>query len=244
MKMTKRIAAMATCAVMTFTSMVGMGASAIDNIESDFISNAAEYSSASGIGQSVDSWAYALLHNSSTYGQALTSSTWYNSVSDVELLARIIYTENETNTVDQTAVAWVIINRRNYGNGFPSTYRGIVTQSGQFESLTSSRAKTAKSNTDNGWCHATWLACALLSTTSTSDYMSLFGKPYGIDNQLFMYRSVDATFGLKDGYLTINGNRCKNAAYAGVRTVSNATEATKFKAEDRNIFYNYYYNYS
>lgn len=187
MKFTKKLAAIAACACMAATSMVGMGASAAAyDSEHQISDTSVDYSNVSGIGQSVDAWANTLL-SQSTYGQELSSSTWYNNVSDVEVLARVIYAENTSDNIDQIAITWIIINRKN-SSAFPNTYKGVVTQGSgsQFASLNSSNAKSYKNNSTNaGWRHATWLACAILTTSSESDYISLFGKPQGISNQLY-----------------------------------------------------------
>lgn len=182
--MTKRLATLAACAVMAASSMVGMGAFAAEENTNDIIYDNVVSASARGVEQTVDAWANNLL-SLSTYGQELSSSTWYNNVSDVELLARIIYAENTSDNIDQIAVTWIIVNRKN-SSSFPDTYKGVVTQSSQFASLNSTNAKSYKNNSTNaGWRHATWLACAILSTSSESDYISLFGKPQGISNQLY-----------------------------------------------------------
>lgn len=188
MKKIKKVLA-STLAVLSGASALcaPMGAYADDKISNVIVSEENELlSNVSGIGQTVDAWANNLL-SKSTYGKALSSGTWYNDVTDVELLARIIYAENTSDTIDQIAITWIIVNRKN-SSAFPDTYRGVVTQGSgsQFASLNSSNAKDYKNNsTNSGWRHATWLACAILTTSSESDYISLFGKPYGISDQLY-----------------------------------------------------------
>lgn len=185
----KKITAIATCAAMiipTFT-IQNMSASAEeidfpeyeDIIEGDYISE---------MGQAITYWANSLVSNS-TFNAACTSSTWYNSssVSDVEVLSRIIYGENSDDPIDRRAVTWIIIHRKLDNGVFynDTTYRAVVTHPGAFESKTGYQAMKEQSPDDSNWYDAVWLACALLYTSSTSDYIQLFGKPAGITNQLY-----------------------------------------------------------
>lgn len=57
----------------------------------------------------IDSYAESLLSDSS-YNAAKTGSNWYASASTVEVVARVIYGENNTNLNEQTAIMWVIVN--------------------------------------------------------------------------------------------------------------------------------------
>jgi YD repeat-containing protein len=89
----------------------------------------------------VATWQQSLL-SSSTFGQAINyTSSWYSNLSDVELLTRLFYGENTQNSYDQNGVTWVVINRKinNYGGG---TFRGVATQSGQFEPITGNSSGT------------------------------------------------------------------------------------------------------
>lgn len=160
--------------------------------------------------QQITTWRTSLM-NTSTFGKSISySSGWYNSLSDVEILSRLFYGENNMNSADQNAVAWVVINRynANYGGG---TYRGIATQSGQFEPITGASAGTANARipntSDPRWSSAVWSACTLLSTYSSQDYSDLIPKPTGISTQLFFV-------GLN--YLLSSSSICKDAVPTGL----------------------------
>ena len=253
MKMTKRLATLAACAVMATSSMIGMGAFATDynvNQLSDMSDNAniSVNSYSPALLNTINGWADSL-YASSGFGNSLSySSGWYNSISDVELLARLIYAEATTNSTycntEQIAVTWVLVNRKN-SSQFPDSLRDIATQTSpiQFSSITGSSSATSNARNpvkNSAWKHAIWMSCAILSTSDTSDYMWLFGKPTGIDNQLFFYASSIATFGTSSGILTINGVKAKNVAYAGYGNVTTTSTATSISSSYRNIYYNYY----
>lgn len=256
MKMTKRIAALAACAVMTASSMVGMSASAItyntyQTLSTSYINNNAGISVNSyspALLNSINGWADSL-YAASAFGNSISyTSNWYTSLSDVELLARLIYAEATMNSsycnTEQIAVTWVLVNRKN-SSQFPNTLRAVATQTSpvQFSSITggSSATYNARNPVKNSvWKHAIWMSCAILSTSDTSDYMWLFGKPTGIDNQLFFYASSLANFGTSSGILTINNTKAKNAAYAGYGNLTTESAARLNSSSNRNIYYNYY----
>lgn len=130
--------------------------------------------------------------NDSSFGTPLSySSSWYSGLSDVELLTRLLYGENTSNTADQNAVAWVVINRKlanssTFGGG---TFRGVATKSGAFEPITGASSGTANARTPNTssllWSNATWNACTMVTTSSTTDYNDFVSKPTGISTQLY-----------------------------------------------------------
>ncbi|GAB6991836.1 RHS repeat-associated core domain-containing protein [Paenibacillus pini] len=130
--------------------------------------------------------------NNSNFGKSISySSTWYNNLSDVELLTRLFYGENTVNKDDQNAVTWVIINRKikntsTFGGG---TFRGVATKSGAFEPITGAESGTANarvpSTSSSLWNNALYNACVLTVTSSTADYNDLIQKPTGISTQLY-----------------------------------------------------------
>ena len=202
-------------------------------------------SNSNGLSQSIDAWANAL-YNASGFSDSISySSNWYESLSDVEILSRLIYGEATTSSnyaTEQNAVTWVLINRKN-SSSFPGTLREVALQSGQFYAIvgTESSTRNARNPTMGSvWKHAIWLACAILTTSNESDYMWLFGKPIGINNQVMFYASSLAKFGKADGLMTINGNRVKDVAYAGIGEVTTIDEAEKNASSSRNVYYNYY----
>lgn len=114
----------------------------------------------------------------------------------------------------------------------------------------SSNAKNYKDNFKNeGWIHATWLACALLTTSSESDYVSLFGKPQGINSQLYFTGSnyFYNNCQMKNGQLQYhNGNNWVNAydvvivgsTLSSSNLIVNKTNVNSHKSSSKNIYFN------
>ena len=158
----------------------------------DFSKNTASIAVSSDIVQRIARWQNSLM-NTSSFGAPINTftSNWYSNLSDVEILARLIYAENTSNTADQNAVAWVIINRYNANKSYfgGQSYRGIATYSGAFEPITGGSNGTANARvpklSSTNWSHAIWIACALLTTYSDSDYCDLITKPTGMSSQLY-----------------------------------------------------------
>lgn len=144
---------------------------------------------AAGNDEIAKEWAEALLANSS-YGTPIDySSSWYSGLSDVELLARAIFCEGGTAYTDEeSAVAWVILNRI-HDSAFPSTARGVITAASQFAAVTGGSSATANSRVSstvtNRWEYSTYLACLMLTTASETDWETLIGDI--LDGQLYFY---------------------------------------------------------
>lgn len=144
---------------------------------------------AAGSDEIAREWAETLLASSS-YGTPLDySSSWYSTLSDVELLARAIFCEGGTAYTDEeSAVAWVILNRI-HDSAFPSTARGVITAASQFAAVTGGSSATANSRVPSTatsrWEHSTYLACLMLTTTSETDWETLIGDI--INGQLYFY---------------------------------------------------------
>lgn len=152
------------------------------------------------LGNQVTQWADYLLNGNAQYGAPIPSgSNWYSSLSDVEVLARLIYGENPYNRQDQKAVMWVLLNRY-YAGYYASALRGIATAPGQFSSICDGSKDTRIPDiSSSAWKYATWLACAICTTTVESECISLVNKPEGITNQ--------KNFRALTGFI----NRCRNS---------------------------------
>ena len=135
-------------------------------------------------------WATELLSNSSF--NAAKSSGYYSlsSTSTVEIVARLIYGENNKRTMDQRAISWVILNRY-HGNGFGSSIRAIAANPAQFNGVNSSVGRRAQSSSDSYWRNAVYLACLMLTDSSESCWNVISPKPNGITNQLY-FRSASS----------------------------------------------------
>lgn len=134
-------------------------------------------------------WAQELLSSSSFNGSKASGYYQNSSITTVEIVARLIYGENTSNTLDQRAIAWVILNRY-YSSRFPSTIREITANENQFGGVNSSIGRQAQSSKDSGWRNAVYLACLMLTDCSETCWNSASPKPTGISNQLF-FRSAN-----------------------------------------------------
>jgi YD repeat-containing protein len=173
-------------------------------------------------------WRQQLLASSS-YGVPIPtySSSWYSSLSDVEIVARAIYCEGGTAYTDEdSAVAWVILNRIN-STGFPNSAAAVVKASGQFASITGGSgatrdARIPSTNTAR-WRHSTFLACLLLTTTSESEWDIIIGNK--INGQLYFYSYTTAQnnsvfTGMSSSTLKYNGTDINNVYVLGYGYVS------------------------
>ena len=194
----------------------------------------------------IDTQANNLIKNKKV-GKAInnTSSTWYSGLSDIDLLARLIYAENTSNLVDQKAVSWVIINRYNANKTYlgGKNLRSIATKKGQFSSIGGAPKNARCPNTSSkGWSNAVWLACAMSKTQNRTTYASLTPKPKGIDKQCYFWgislfaKKASAS----GGSLTLNGSKLKNVAIAGVQgNITTMTPINNNKSKSYNVFYEY-----
>lgn len=164
-------------------------------------------------------WRHKLLASPS-YGVPITnySSSWYSSLSDVEIVARAIFCEGGTAYLDEdNAVAWVILNRIN-NNNFPNTAVAVVKQSGQFASITGGAnatrdARIPDTNSDR-WKHSTFLACLLLTTTSKSEWKDIIGNT--INGQLYFYSYTAAQNAANNNKPVYTGTSSNTLKYNGI----------------------------
>lgn len=178
---------------------------------------------------------------------------WYDSLSDTEICARLIYSENTAvgKDDDRTAVAYLIANRIN--NGYSDgNFRSIMTKSQQFSGINpqykrlddTNNARAVQDVTSNIWKQCVKLACTLTYTSDKSQIASFYPAPAGISNQVQMY-GVSAiisssSFTYKDNKIYQNGVELTDVAVAGKKqfiTISNASDLNAYKGW--NLFYNY-----
>jgi hypothetical protein len=200
-----------------------------------------------------EQWAERLLASSS-YGKPMTytSSSWYTSLSNVEILARAIYCEGGTSyTSEDSAVAWVILNRTK-SSSFPSTAIDVVTQKGQFSSIRGTRGSTSGarivSTSTSRWAQSTFLACLLLTTTSQMEWREIVSDK--INGQLYFYSyttaksnfntSSSAFTGSTTSTLKYFGTDIKNVyvlGYGNVTSFNSLFNSYSPTAHSRNIYY-------
>lgn len=207
-----------------------------------------------------DSWAQELL-NSGTYGVQITeySENWFENLSTIEILARLLYGENtsEARTPEREAIAWLLLYRMD-STEFGQGLRGIATASGQFSTINPVEDKAVNTyqarNPDYnalGWRNATYLACLLMLTTDKDNVYEVIGKPAYYTNQVFFISCSSAKSGLKgtEGVLTvamvINNGRAdvpvKDVVIIGVGNINSRVQfdnLSNSQTDNRNLFYN------
>ncbi|MBQ6876760.1 MAG: cell wall hydrolase [Lachnospiraceae bacterium] len=170
--------------------------------------------------------AAAQLVQSANFGCAIDddSSNWYVNLSDVELLARVIYGENPYNDTpadERKAVAWVLWNRKikpGYGG---NTLREVVTNPGHFEPLdagcSSYKARNPETAT-NEWMEAVSYACLIyyaeVDGHTTADLVEAMPRPYGITENHLFFSNYDSSLEKLN-----NGKTLVSAVIAGYGSV-------------------------
>ena len=135
-------------------------------------------------------WAEALLKNSSF--NAAKPSDYYKSsnTATVEIIARLIYGENNVRELDQRAIAWVLLNRYNHHSSqFGSTLREVAIKNYHFIGVNSAVAIKTQSSADARWRDAVYFACLMLTDSSEGCWNVISPKPKGITNQIY-FRSA------------------------------------------------------
>lgn len=145
----------------------------------------------------------------SSHGRALDySASWYDSLSTVEILSRLIYAENSSSYMEERkGVAYVIMNRveDDDTDSFGAGLRGVATKTEQFSTIApvcemeeENNAITSTAIARNplksgaatqidymNWEHATFLACLLCTTLDQYEWSVISSRPSGITNQLY-----------------------------------------------------------
>lgn len=133
-----------------------------------------------------------------TFGKAMSNtSTWYSSLSDIEIAARLVYAENTYDasdgydrTKERRAEGWVVYNRIGaagiIGN---SSLRSVCTGRKQFASIWNGGSYDARNpvTTKDSWEEAVYIACALYLAGSRTELNSVMPRPTGISEQLYFY---------------------------------------------------------
>lgn len=146
------------------------------------------------------------LLSSSSFNAAKTDE-YYSKTSKAsteEIIARLIYGENNTRTLDQRAIAWVLLNRYHYNPAlFGATLRDVAIKDGAFAGLKNPAAKQAQNPSDSKWSNAVYLACLICTNDTEACWNSISPKPTGITNQTY-FRSADS-LGESGGIFEKNG---------------------------------------
>lgn len=205
-----------------------------------------------------------------TESQWNSGRRWYTTLTQVEVMARCIYGENNTlapknGPNDRVAIAAVIMNRVNGGMA-SSTYGAVVAYDefytinpGSYQAyLNDTRlARQSRSKTDEAWKQATLMACVLHNTISKTELGYMATMPSYINTQMY-FCSLNASynesrFTYSNGVWTYRGTAVANLALAGTASLDNATvdapllnpseKAKQVIGPYRNQGYNIFFNY-
>lgn len=196
-----------------------------------------------------------------------SGSRWYTSLSQVEVMARCIYGENNTASPkngpnDRVAITAVIMNRVNSGMA-SSTYGAVVAYDefytinpGSYDAYVSDTrlARQSKNKTEEAWKQATLMACVLHNTTNKTELGYIATIPSFINTQKY-FCSLDASynenrFTHSGSTWSYRGNVVTNLALAGTTSLANASNEnpdpylnardilSPYRSQGYNIFYN------
>ncbi|MBQ6876531.1 MAG: cell wall hydrolase [Lachnospiraceae bacterium] len=152
------------------------------------------------------------------------SATWYSGLSEVEVLARLLYAEAPWWIADKKCVAMVLWNRVQVG-WYASTLYGVAVQNGQFATITGSVNETAGARIVDiesaSWQNALRYACTIYVTGTTNpkwalgisefsyqrdfrSFLSFNGKAYDLSGEPHI--NIDGTeYGIYDIYIPVHG---------------------------------------
>ena len=192
---------------------------------------------------SIYCWQQQLLDDEWFNSSAPYTSDWYQNLSDVEILARVIYGEDTSVTRDQDAIAWVIRNRAvEYG----TSPRDVVLEQYQFSAAgvpNEPSYNTVKAQSGEvGWANAVYMACLLCTTLDEYDWNIINAKPSGMSYQKY-YRAWFCYDNFSyDGTMYYDGNAVKDVFIVGYGSVDSYDELGDiiYSYNDRNIFFSYY----
>ena len=192
---------------------------------------------------SIACWQQSLLEDSNFNSGKEWSPTWYEGLSDVEIIARVIYGENTYVAVDQKAIAWVIRNRAKKYGCAPVE---VVLEDYQFSAAgvpndPSYQTIKTQNSGDAGWAGAVYRACLICTTLDEYDWDILNEKPSGMSSQT-CYRAwfcYDRFSG--NGQMYYDGVAVYDVYIAGYGYVESYDELYNIidSYSDRNIFFSY-----
>lgn len=179
----------------------------------------------------------------------VTTSTWLVGMSNVEVIARVIYGESSAVLKDQDMVAYVIRNRSLF---YDRSVLNVVLNRGTDGSLDfaaatpSSQAMISHSENDPRWANAVYLACLLCTTRDESDWEGLSVIRLGMDRQMnFRSYAQRSRFTYDDdsGNMYFDGYLIKNVYGPTYGIISNTTQLDQYIANypNQNIYFLYNY---
>lgn len=213
-----------------------------------------------------DEWSLELLNNGSYGGQInVYSENWYEGLSTLEIIARLLYGENTlaSRTPEREAIAWLLLYRMD-DTQFPQNLRDIATEAGQFSTIhpldteisdriNNTRQARTPDQSSAAWRNATYLACLLMLTNDKGNVYETIGKPAYYTNQVyfFSYRKVYDEGRLRGSGDTLTMEawqtlQVKDVAIVGVGVFANSADIYTAgiyniaypDSERRNVFYN------
>ncbi len=199
-------------------------------------------------------WQQSLLNDSSFNERLSSDANWHVGLSDVAVVARIIYGENTSVAVDQNAIANVIRNRAidkvnpEEKKSEGELAREVVLEEGQFSTAAPTSIVVSRKNPDDsGWQNAVHKACLLCWTLDKEDWDSLNSIPYGMGEQK-CFRSIKNNYSNFSGANPMHYDKDKyhtsayHAYIAGYGEVNSYSTLYSIKNNymDRNIYFSEY----
>jgi hypothetical protein len=178
------------------------------------------------------------LLSTNTYGKNISySSTWYNSLSEVEIMARLIYGESNNNISQLRGVAWVLVNRKE-SSGFPDTFSGVCKASGQFAAITGGSEYSYNSRipdtTSSRWKNATELACILSVCEDCYYFSGVVSRPDGyVDQCYFLSKAYFDANTRNVNYSTGTGEYKRGSTWYAIEYINQLGDPTG------NVFFDY-----
>jgi len=199
-------------------------------------------------------WQQSLLEDDSFNAELSKTADWHTGLSDVAVVARIIYGENTSVASDQNAIANVIRNRavdkgkKDNTKSAGELARAVVLEAGQFSTAApTDDVVSEKKSYDLGWQNAVHKACLLCLTLDKEDWDSLNSIPYGMGEQK-CFRSIKNNYSNFSGANPMHYDKgtyhtdAYHAYIAGYGEVNSYSTLYSIKNNylDRNIYFSEY----
>lgn len=192
----------------------------------------------------INEWQQSLLNDNNFNSGVSYCSTWYEGLSDVEIVARVIYGENTRVSKDQDAIAWVI---RNRASEWGMSARDVVLERYQFSAAgvpNNPAYNTIKvqNSGEIGWANAVYMACLLCYSLDEYDWGVLGAKPSGMDDQMYYRAWYCYEYFSGSDPMYYDGTAVCKVYIAGYGYVDSYDELNDIidSYSDRNIYFSYY----
>jgi len=177
------------------------------------------------------------------FGRPIAHSTgWHNSLTELEVFARMIHGEAVTRN-EVVAIGYVASYRRQAPGYGGNTFAAVVRASGQFAAITSTTASnTQHARNPSGWRwdESVRMAAFAIASGNTSILSGVISKPAGYTNQLYFLESGYFVSRTREVTSFSNGTGVYNRGGQGVwHRIRNISDLGSGNRVTGNIFFNY-----